>query len=151
MVSPRPNTPLVAQAWIATIPGFDAAMVAGALPADNSSWSASGFVVASSTVGGLVDIDTGARQPVVQISCWSCSPGGGRPPLGLAYALAEAIVDACRDDALTACRALTLPGACGQARVLTAYPVGPPPRRIPADPASYAHIVFDVAFHWIPL
>ena len=58
----RANTDLVAQAWLAGVPGLDGAMVASTLPSDVTGWAVSGFVQVT-TVGGSPDAYVPMREP----------------------------------------------------------------------------------------
>lgn len=146
----RANTELVTEAWLSTVDGMPAGAVATTLPADNSTWAASGFVTVGPTVGGQPDVDVPMRRPVVQVDCWAVNPESRRPPWGRANWLAELIVAACYDTASMQ-RTLTLrPPGFPSARVLAAYPVTEP-RRVPSDPAAYARYHLDLQVDWIEL
>lgn len=139
----RATTELVATAWVKGIVGD---IVAGALPRDNSTWAASGFVVLA-TVGGTADMYVPLRTPVVSLDCWAVSPNGNRPPWHKATWLAEQIQAGCYDSESTP-RLLTLPASYPTARVLSAYSTYEA-RRVPSDEAGYARVNLGIAFNWV--
>lgn len=140
-----PTTDLVAVAWLAGVTGLSASMVATKLPADNSTWAASGFVQVI-TVGGTPELYVPVASPVVGVSCWAANPNSAKPPWGKANHLAELIRAATYDHANVP-RTLTLPSSFGHARVTAAYFVSEP-KRIPGDPANYARFDADLALRW---
>lgn len=140
----RANTELVAIAWLGGVTGLTSAMVAATLPADNTTWAASGFVTVR-TVGGAPGIHVPLRQPVVMVDCWAVKPGSSKPPWFQANALAELIDAGCR--ASTAQRPVTLPTGYPTARVLSAYLVSEP-RRAYGDQGDYARYTVDMALNW---
>lgn len=139
----RATTELVATAWLKGVVGD---IVASALPRDNATWAASGFVVLA-TVGGTANLYVPLRSPVVAVDCWAVGQNSNKPPWNKATWLAEQIQAACYDSANTP-RLLTLPTGYPQARVLSAYSEYEP-RRVPADPAGYARISCGLTFNWV--
>lgn len=139
------NTELVAVAWLGGVTGLTSAMVAATLPADNSTWAASGFVTVRTT-GGNPNIYFPLREPVVTLDFWAVKPGSSKPPWYQANALAE-LVDA-GTRASNAARAVALPSGYNSARVFSAYFVQEP-RRAYGDQGDYARYVADLALHWI--
>jgi hypothetical protein len=142
-VALRATTELVAIAWLKGVVGD---IVATTLPADNSTWAASGFVVVA-TVGGSANRYVPLRSPVVSVDCWAVSPESNKPPWNKAAYLAELIQAACYDSQGTP-RLLTLPTGYPQARVLSAYSEYEP-RRVPDDEASYARFNLGLTFNWV--
>jgi len=141
----RANTELVAIAWLGGVTGLTSAMVAATLPADNTTWAASGFVTVR-TVGGSPGLYVPMREPVVTLDFWAVKPGSSKPPWYQANALAE-LVDA-GTRASNAGRPVTLPSGYNAARVFSAYFVNEP-RRAYGDAGDYAHYTGDLALHWI--
>lgn len=145
----RANPELVAVAWLSTATGVPAGGVATTLPADNSTWAASGFVQVTAAPGGSANVDVPLRRPILTIDCWANNPNSGRPPWGKAAYLAETVYAAFYDTQAIP-RDLTLPAGYPGARVLSAVPLGEP-RRLRSDPSSYARFGFDAVLHWIEL
>ncbi len=141
----HPNSELVAVAWLQGIP-YLGSRVATALPTDNGTWSASGFVTAVAA-GGSAPMYVPMRQPIIGVTCWGAAPTSGKPPWNLASQLAEAIVDATLDH-VTVPRRVTLPTAYAPAFVRTAYVINEP-KRVPGDVASYAAYTLDLALGWV--
>mgnify|MGYP001575762030 CR=1 FL=1 len=147
----RANTTMVAVAWLGGIEGLTPSMVASSLPADNSSWAASGFVTVRPT-GGTSSVDNPVRRPVVTIDTYAINPlTDSRPPMGQANNLAELVVNACwqttRTERLAVQRLLTLPHGLPTARVLAAI-VRTDPRPAYGELGPMAHFVTDVEFDW---
>lgn len=144
------TTELVAQAWIASIPGFPAG-VGQQLPSDDSTWSQQGYVTVA-VVGGSPDVDVPVKKPVIQVDCWATNPGSNKPPWGQANNLAEQIRAACYD--VTAFGRELRPQINGviypTAKALAAY-VLTEPRRIYDDAGDYARFQFDLQIHWVTL
>ena len=65
-VTLRPTAELVAQAWLATIPGITSSMVATVLPAKAPSWAATGFLVVA-TAGGNSEMYVPVHRSLVQV------------------------------------------------------------------------------------
>lgn len=141
---------LVAQAWISSIPGFDAD-VGEQLPADTSTWQQTGFVTVA-VAGGAPDVDIAVKRPVVQVDCWATSPGSNKPPWWQANHLAETIRAACYDHAAFGRELHPQAGTVTYptARALTAY-VLTEPHRIYGDVADNAGYSFDLQLHWCQL
>jgi hypothetical protein len=144
----HPNADLVGVAWVGTLPEVSATQVATTLPEDNSSWSASGFVELT-VVGGSPGVDAILRSPVFSVDVWAVNPNSSKAPWGKAFSLAERVVHGTYPgDPTKSARTLTLPGAFGPARVMSAYVLGEP-RRIEDDRSSYAHVQFDLLLNWV--
>lgn len=86
------NAELAAIVYLKTVAGLPTASIATTLPADNSAWSASGFVTVVATDGRPLPYSH-ARRDRLLVSCWAASPNSQRPPWQKAHALAAAIVD----------------------------------------------------------
>lgn len=141
----RPNTELVAVAWLGTIDGLSPNMVATQLPSDATSWSRTGFITLRTT-GGAPSIYTPLRSPVLSVDAWATNVNSGKPPWFQANGLMELIDAGCRAD--NAQRWLTLPGNYMAARVTTAYFTGEP-QRVYTDPGNYARYVVNLQLHWV--
>jgi hypothetical protein len=141
----RPNTELVAVAWLKTVVGT---AVGTTLPREQASWATSGFVQVR-TVGGSTDPHVALISPVVSVDCWAVTVNASQPPWGHANTLAETIRAATYSQ--TAVRtALTLPAAYNAARLLEAYLVSEPIRQL-TDSDSFARYQFDMSLHWVAL
>lgn len=142
-----PTSPLVAEAWVKSIPGFPAG-VATTRPADPATWSATGFVVVS-VVGSAGTPDLAAqRKPIVSMDAWGVVIGSSKPPRGQTLDLLE-LIRAATEDFLPV---LLTPGPAGLYRpvlVQDAWMVTPEPREIPDPNASYAHYLADVGLAWV--
>ena len=143
-----PNTDLVAMAWLASLPGFSAAMVGTTLPKPVNgiySWAATGFVLAS-TVGGSPHHEYALRRPVVQVEGWWVQPGSNKPAWGQANGLCESIVAATYNEQLVRAPLAMRTGVAG-ARVIRANALTEP-RRKPGDQGDAAVYWFDLALDW---
>src|SRR3546814_20981463 len=76
--------------WIKSITGIPANSVGTTLPADNSTWEASGFIQVQ-MASGNPDLYLPMNQPVLQVDCWAAKPNSEKPPWGKANNLAELI------------------------------------------------------------
>lgn len=144
------TTDLVAVAWLRTVPGLTADLVATQLPSDETKWAANGAVVVPLRVGGTPHSTMALKRPVVQVDCWATVPGSDKIPWGIADQLCEQIRMGCLDRttfnrplAITA-GGLTYPGA----RVLSAKMLTEP-RRIWSDQADYGGYSFNLGFQFV--
>lgn len=142
------NTDLVAQAWLATVPGITADMVGAVLPTPESWLDKQGFVT-TRTVGGADNPDYQLNGPVVTIDVYAYSATSSRPPWGQANDLATRIWLHAHDRT-TPARDVTLPGDYPPARVTGAWTLGAP-RRAYSDAGDYAHFVLDMQLKWVAL
>lgn len=143
----RPNTDLVACAWIASVPGLSIEGVATTLP-DAGLWPINGFVVVTGGVGGTM-LDVPARNPVIQVDCYATRAGSNKPPWGRVSLLAETIraetfqrERAVRDLELVAGAVTYPPVRVSGVRLVSE------PRRMYGDPADWAHVQFDLQLLW---
>jgi hypothetical protein len=141
---------LVAVAWIRTIPGLVADVVATQLPSDETKWAANGAVIVPLHVGGTPHSTMALRRPVVQVDCWATVPGSDKLPWGIANQLAEQVRAGTYDRttfnrplAITA-GSLTYPGA----RVLSAKTLTEP-RRVWSDSGDYAGFTFNLGLQFV--
>ena len=140
---------LVGIAWLGSIPGLSTQMVATQLPADDTSWSATGFITIA-LVGGSPNIYLPVKQPVFQVDCYAVKPGSNKPLWAKANVLAETIRYATLQRTGFN-RLLTLTAgnvSYPPARVQTAYLATEPRRRF-GDIGDYALYGFDLAVEWI--
>lgn len=144
-MSLRPNTELVAAAWLGGITGLSPSMVATQLPQDVSTWQSTGFVTFRVT-GGSPSTYTPLRSPMLSVDAWAVGRNSNKPPWAMANGLMELIDQGCR--AANAQRWLTLPGSYLQARVTTAYFTSEP-QRLYQDPGNYARYVGNLALNWV--
>lgn len=146
-----PSTELVVVAWLKGITALGNG-VAVDLPADTSGWPTIGtpagpFFVQVTTVGGSGDAEILVDSPVVSIDVYAANAGGSKPPWARASQIAEVIRAAARDHTAIP-RKVTLPTGYGAGYVHGVQLVGPPPRRVPGDQATYAHYVMELQFDW---
>lgn len=141
----KPNSELVAVAWLKGVPGISSLQVSTSRPQDNRTFASSGFVQVGPTAG-QPDIDVPMRRPVASIHLWAVNLNSGRPPWGKAAQLGELILADCQRDTP---RDVSehLPDGYDGARVMSVYAMGEP-RRVPGDLTSYAHFQFDLTLHW---
>lgn len=140
-----PPSRLVAAAWLrAALPGVT---VADRLPTASAETAEVG-VVRLAVVGGSPDRDQPVRRPVVTAECWcSPDPDTGAASWGRAEALAERLVAATYDPALTHLAVdLADRGDYGPARVLTVVALAEP-AQVP-DPSDWSRFDVDLQLHW---
>ena len=158
-----PDSELVAQGWLAAIPGWSSAMVGTTLPrlgpvGPLPAWVSTGFVTVA-VVGGTPASHVPQAQPVLSISCYAVNAKcagpdqpistSTKPPWGRASQLAEQIRAAAYVLDKGAGRAVSMPvpgyaHAAAQSALLLSEP-----RRVPADIASYARYQFDLQLTWV--
>lgn len=140
-----PTNELVGIHWIKSITGIPTNSVGTTLPADNSTWEASGFIQVQ-LASGNPDLYTPQNQPVFQVDCWAAKPNSQKPPWGKANNLAEIIKAATYDK--TYWGSLALPATHDDARVLGSVAVTEP-RRVLGDEARFANYTFDLQLFWV--
>lgn len=143
-----PGDELVASAWLASVPGLSPAMVATQLPADESAWSANGFVTVA-VVGGTPHPNLPLSRPVIQCDCWAVSPSSSRPPWFKANAIATAIKYACwQRTAIPRLLMITANGVSYPSAAVRDAVMVTQPRRVYGDPANAARYTCDIALVW---
>jgi hypothetical protein len=144
------TTDLVVVAWLRTMPGLTADVVATKLPTDENKWAANGAVVVPLKVGGTPHSTMPLRRPVVQVETWATVPGSDKIPWGIANQLAEQIRAGCLDRTTFSRLLVITAGALEYppARVLSARMMTEP-RRIWSDQGDYGGYSLDLAFQWI--
>lgn len=142
------NTDLVAQAWLATVPGITADMVGAVLPNVTAWEDKQGFITAR-TVGGADHPDYQLNGPVVTVDVYSYKAGSARPPWNQANNLATGIWLSARNREAPA-RDVTLPGGYPPARVTAAWSMASP-RRAYGDAGNFAHFILDLQLKWVQL
>lgn len=155
-----PNSELVARAWMLGVPGLSAIAGAGTrVPPDPISWGAEvqrtyRFVKVGPIVGGGFNRDVPLRSPVVQFTLLAARPGSNQPPWEAAEEMAELVIADTYTDQngrLNAgARAVTayLPEGYDPASVRVAAMINEP-RRVPADPGSYAKYTTEIQVFWV--
>ncbi len=144
------TTDLVVVAWLRTVPGLTADVVATQLPSDETKWAANGAIVVPVHIGGIPHASMALRRPVVQVDCWGTVPGSDKLPWGIPSQLAEQ-VRAGTYDRTTFGRLLTITAGNVQypvARVKSAR-IMTEPRRVWSDAGDYAGFSFDLALQWV--
>lgn len=141
----RPTNELVVVAWLKGI-AFIGSNASTTLPADNSTWAASGFVQVS-PAGGSAHAYLPLGQPVMTLDCFACAQNSSRPPWNKAFQLAQQIMDHVQRTPELVARDVTLKDTYRPARVLAAWPVSEP-KRNRSDPADYARVTLDMEFRW---
>jgi hypothetical protein len=148
-VTLRPTAELVAQAWLATIPGITSGMVATVLPAKSPAWESTGFYVVT-TAGGNSEMDVPVHRSLVQVDAVAFKADSARPPWGRVDQLAQAVADACYGST-AGNRRLTLAAgpSTGAAALFSAW-LSSEPQRLLGDDASLARKRLDVMLAWKP-
>ena len=144
------NSDLVAVAWIKSIPGLVADVVATQLPSKEATWAANGAVIVPLSVGGTPHSTIPLRRPVVQVEAWGTVPGSDKLPWGIPSQLMEQIRMGCLDRT-TFCRPLAISAGnvtYPYCRVLSARMLTEP-RRIWSDAGDYAGFMCNLALQWI--
>lgn len=144
----RPNSELVAVAWLKGVSTLPVGQIGTTLPEDVTKWN-DGFVQVL-VVGGSDKVNVPVRRPVIRCSCWV--PGGKKPRYGEANDLAEKIVSATHGEDGHGAWARVVyiaTGSYAPALVMSVFPVGTPTRV--ADPAGFARYDVDIELHWSPL
>lgn len=143
-----PNSDLVAVAWLQTIRGITADVIAAQLP-KRAEWKMNGAIIAT-VAGGSPDPDLPIAKPVVQLDFYAVNPASDRLPWFRASSLAEQVRGAVYDKpswgrplAITAGGVVYPPARVIGARIMTE------PRRIWGDGADYARIQMDVRLTWV--
>ena len=140
----HPTSELVAVTWLRQVTGLDS-IVATDVPADASTWAASGFVQVTG-VAGSPHPELPVAQPVLSLDFWATNPDSGRPPWGTANQLAEHVRAGVHAHS-TIRRRVTLPAAYADAVVMEALLLQEP-RRIRGDAADLAHYTADLQLWW---
>jgi hypothetical protein len=153
-----PNSSLVVSAWLGQrVPGIVPAQVATRLPRNLSTWADEGFVQVT-IVPTPAEVDIPLRHAYAQIDAWAVrlnadGSAGAKPPVNLAWRLANLIARACEDDVQRVGgfgREVALPADYLAARVQAAY-FQTEPSEVPDDPSGYARVTFDLALDWARL
>lgn len=148
-VTLRPTAELVAQAWLATIPGITSGMVATVLPAKATSWESTGFLVVA-TAGGNSELDIPVHRSLVQVDVACFTADSQRPPWGRADQLAQRVADACYGATSRAAQlTLTAGPSTGRATLFSAW-LSSEPQRLYGDDGSIARKRLDVMLAWKP-
>lgn len=144
-MSERPNSELVAIAWLKGVPALPTGQVGTTLPADETKYP-NGFLQVAG-VGGSPKANVPVRRPVVRVSCWM--PTSSKPRFGEAANLAERVIEAtfgADGHGQTGRVVFPGPGDYMPARVMSIFPVSEP-TRVP-DPAGMARYDVDLELHW---
>ena len=147
----RPNSTLVAVHWLRSISRLGG-RVARKLPADTSTWGASGFVTVG-LAGGSPHGYLPLSSPAVSIHAWAYTELAANPPWHIAEELCNAIMydDYGVLDHARVRRGITdLPSRYSSARADKVYPLTEP-TEIPGDPGNYAHYNFNLAIEWVAI
>lgn len=142
----HPTSDLVVVTWLKGLADLGNRVATELPTTDASSWAASGFTQVT-TVGGAPSLDYPLANPVVSLDFWAYAPDSGRPPWNKANQVAEIVRRAMLDHTAVQ-RALTLPAAYNNARVITCYPTIEP-RRVRSDDAQFARFTMDAVFSWV--
>lgn len=152
-MTPQPTiTPsdLVFVEWIKTAAAVTADGVATQLPTNETLWSANGFIVVPTTVGGTPHDTIPVRRPVGQVECWGTVPGSDKLPWGIPNLLADQVRIATYDR-LNFGRPLAIVkgSVTYPVAVVKAAQIMSEPRRIWSDVGDYAGFTFDLMLHWV--
>lgn len=142
-MSAFPSDELVLVSWLRTLPDLPSG-VATALPADSTTWPASGFITVTGAGGGM-GVHVPMAAPVLSVDTWAAPLHGDRPPWPVASKLIELIV--WQTYTHPAPGLVTMPSGYSNAYLHSVYPLGRP-RRVLGDPGGYAHMSCDIALSW---
>lgn len=143
----RPTSELAGIAWVQSIHGLTADVVATQLP-DESQWLANGAVVLR-VIGGSPAVYLPVAAPVFQLDFYASKEASDKPPWGRANLLAEQVRAGCHDQ-LNFSRVLNLSSngkPCGTA-VAEDATLLTEPRRGYADRADWALYTADLRLTW---
>lgn len=139
-----PSAELVAVAWAKTVGGdVDPTKVATSLPADHTTWAATGFVTATVLNAGA-DPHVPLLEPVVAFDCWAAAANSNKAPWGQAGAIASAVQWATYQ---IAAPTLAMPPDFYPARLLAVFPIDGPVR-VPSDEAGFARVRLTLSMAW---
>lgn len=147
------NSELVAQAWLAQLPGFNAGMVGTQVPEkaeQNASLVTSGFATVS-IVGGNPNEYVPERQPVLAVKTYGFSTAtqSRKPPFNIANNLAEIVANSVYK-VTNFNQLLSLGTNFPTARVQDAKLITEP-RRVYGDKAYWAIYLTEVQIFWVEL
>jgi hypothetical protein len=138
---------LVAVAWVKQVAGIAAnGMVSTTLPADNTTWAASGFVRVGPSVGGSSEMYVPITSIVMQFDTFAVNQNSLNPAWDKAAELAQRLWAATYDGTGLGVELVTRAGY-RNAVVQAAWPASDP-RRIYDDPAAYGHFSVDLHLRW---
>lgn len=141
----HPTNELVAIHWAKTLGGLPSQQIGTTLPADNSTWAASGFVQVG-LAAGRPGMYLPVNEPVIQWTCWAHTPDSGKPPWRRANRLAEILKAATYEPSNY--KVVSTPAAYEDARVMEAHPLTEP-RRVTGDDARFAGFTLDMQLYWV--
>lgn len=143
----RPTSELAAVGFLRKVlAGKTAAIVVTTLPSNVESFKDGAIQV--QVVGGAPNVDVATAMPVLQVDCWVPSIKSATPQWSLASDLAEIVREAVYlDDAFGT--VVSTPAAYDNVLVFSTIMLTEP-RRVTADPASYARYTFDLQVNWVP-
>ena len=146
-----PSNEQVAVAWLNGVPAASG-RVATTLPADLSTWAASGFITVGGA-GGTPHMYYRLERPVISVHFWGVTVSGSRPPWGVAHDLYSNVRFGSFGvlDYANISRGLTgFPAKYTNARAQTVNFLGEPERR-PGDPGDFAEYVANLEIQWVPI
>lgn len=148
-VALRATAELVAQAWLATIPGITSSMVATTLPAKSSTWAATGFYVVA-TAGGDSGMYVPTHRSLIQVDAVAYATDSQRPPWGRVDQYAQRVADACYGATSKAAQLSLAAGPSTGTAVLLGAWVASEAQRLYGDDAALAKKRLDVMLAWKP-
>lgn len=143
----KPNTELVAVAWLKAAVAYLGSRVATELPKDTSTWSASGFTTVAAA-GGDAPMYVPLRHSVVGVQTVAVAPSSGKPPWNMASQMAEQIVAATLAHK-TVPRRVTMPSNLYAPAFVRSARCLTEPRRVPGDAGDYARFTLDLLLDWV--
>jgi hypothetical protein len=145
----RPDSALVADAWLRLVAGLPASCIGPTLPAARTEpapdWVTQGFIQ-HTAVGGAPGIHVPTRRSVVQIDTWATRLDSRAVPWGIASRLAEAVW-AGTFLQVSQERALTVPTGYVVPLLRTVHALGEPVK-VADDGAGFARFRLDLEFNW---
>lgn len=149
------NAELVTAAYVRLIVGqYDTAVGATLQSPDSDGviqWARTGFVQFS-VISDPINPNIPTRHTVMSLDVWAVNQGSSKkPPWNLAFNLAETIIAAQFDRAVTGVgdthAVVSLPLDYPDARVM-GFEVPSGPAKRPSDPADFAHVGMECTIHW---
>src|SRR4051812_48856122 len=116
--------------WLRSLTDLPTSSIATTLPADTTTWGASGFVVVSG-IGGGMNSYVPMADSALSIDTWAAAANSDRPPWPVASKLIELVL--WQTFAHPPGGLVTMPSGYADAYLHAVYPLGRP-RRVPGDP-----------------
>lgn len=141
-----PNAELVAIYWLKGVDGLNPDLINTTVPANNSSFAASGFVQVQALLPSAPNPYTNLQVSTVQVDLWGYNANSNKLPWGKTFNLAMLIKEA-TEDANDPSRLVSTPAAFDNAYVNSVI-VTSDPRRVLSD-AAFARYTMELDLRWV--